>query len=34
MTESFITAQQLFNRVLEVIEFTDNRYDLQNHLMH
>ena len=25
MTESFITAQQLFNRVLEVIEFTDNR---------
>ena len=34
MTEGTTTAQELFERVLEVIDFPDNRSDLQNHLMH
>ena len=34
MTQDSTTAQELFARILEVIEFPDNRSDVQNRLMH
>ena len=34
MTQDSSKAQELFARILEVIEFPDNRSDMQNRLMH
>lgn len=34
MIQDSTTAQELFARILEIIEFPDDRPDVQNHLMH